>query len=538
MNYDGIGTFRESSGVGHFYLRQQITPPQPGLNTPTPTPGPPAYDNFYVIFGSPGDLPIVGDWDNDGYDTMGLYRPTNGVYYLSNDLSGLADADYAITYGVPNSSILPFAGAWTCQGSGGQCTSKITGIGYFDNGTFYLRDNLSPVPPPERQVNVGNWGNSIVYPLVGYWPTTVLSSYGTPTATALPTCVPAGSGLAGVIVPSLRGTPSSGSYGEDNSAEGGGGSGYRPAAGVGQPFTVCYAPTLTSTPTYTSTTTSTSTHTPTVTPTPTATSTLTPRPSSTSTPFTIQTPIMGSRKLLALMCEFGDKPAFSPSAIARIKKQLDFESGDRFNLAAYWKIQSHYTLNVDVEVRNPVRIGYQSDFINKKTEIIQQCLQSASVDPSHYPGWEDGIIEGKYILLIVTNDNFSSNGSAGEALPVFYYFRNPDRAYKAILVTDFGSLQGLGTLVHEFGDAGADFGHIGGPYGSEYDSWWDIMGDSDNGCSMKFAVEPTPTPSPLPTPTYSGNVDPRTNTCTPGSINGYHRLKAMWLSPNHILNIP
>ena len=39
--------------------------------------------NFGVI----GDLPIVGDWDGDGMDTVGVFRPTEGKFFLakSND---------------------------------------------------------------------------------------------------------------------------------------------------------------------------------------------------------------------------------------------------------------------------------------------------------------------------------------------------------------------------------------------------------------------------------------------------------------------
>ncbi len=37
---------------------------------------------FY--FGTPGDIPIIGDWDCDGDDTPGLYRQSDGFVYLRN----------------------------------------------------------------------------------------------------------------------------------------------------------------------------------------------------------------------------------------------------------------------------------------------------------------------------------------------------------------------------------------------------------------------------------------------------------------------
>jgi subtilisin family serine protease len=48
---------------------------------------------FY--YGNPGDVPIVGDWDCDGVDTPGLYRPSDGFVYLRNSNSeGIADVSF------------------------------------------------------------------------------------------------------------------------------------------------------------------------------------------------------------------------------------------------------------------------------------------------------------------------------------------------------------------------------------------------------------------------------------------------------------
>ncbi len=37
-------------------------------------------------WGNTGDVPIVGDWNNDGFDTIGLYRPSTQQTFLNNDL--------------------------------------------------------------------------------------------------------------------------------------------------------------------------------------------------------------------------------------------------------------------------------------------------------------------------------------------------------------------------------------------------------------------------------------------------------------------
>ncbi len=48
---------------------------------------------FY--FGDPGDRPMVGDWDCDGIDTPGLYRPADGYVYLRNsNTQGIADVSF------------------------------------------------------------------------------------------------------------------------------------------------------------------------------------------------------------------------------------------------------------------------------------------------------------------------------------------------------------------------------------------------------------------------------------------------------------
>ena len=34
-------------------------------------------------FGLDGDVPLAGDWDGDGVDTIGVYRPGDRTFYLS-----------------------------------------------------------------------------------------------------------------------------------------------------------------------------------------------------------------------------------------------------------------------------------------------------------------------------------------------------------------------------------------------------------------------------------------------------------------------
>ncbi|MGB7859135.1 MAG: VanW family protein [Acidimicrobiia bacterium] len=88
---------------------------------------------FSYGFGSPGDKPFVGDFDNDGIDTVGLHRESNGRVYFRNSLStGFADSDFF--YGVPKDKII--VGDWAQKGVSGADTVGIFRPG---NGTMYLR---------------------------------------------------------------------------------------------------------------------------------------------------------------------------------------------------------------------------------------------------------------------------------------------------------------------------------------------------------------------------------------------------------------
>ena len=64
-------------------------------------------------YGAPnsGWLPLAGDWDGDGIDTPGFYRPDTATFYLRNSNSAGA-ADITFRYGAPNSGWLPLAGDW------------------------------------------------------------------------------------------------------------------------------------------------------------------------------------------------------------------------------------------------------------------------------------------------------------------------------------------------------------------------------------------------------------------------------------------
>lgn len=98
----GIGVFDPTTAV--WYLRDNASP-----GSPTITP---------FQFGAPGWIPVMGDWDGDGVDTIGVFDP-NGDYgeapstwHLKNSNSPGA-ADWVGTFGAKG--WLPKVGHWDGQ---------------------------------------------------------------------------------------------------------------------------------------------------------------------------------------------------------------------------------------------------------------------------------------------------------------------------------------------------------------------------------------------------------------------------------------
>ncbi len=60
-------------------------------------------------FGAAGDIAFVGDFDGDGIDTLGLFRPSSGMVYLNNTHEA-GKADIEFRFG--DSGDLPIAGDW------------------------------------------------------------------------------------------------------------------------------------------------------------------------------------------------------------------------------------------------------------------------------------------------------------------------------------------------------------------------------------------------------------------------------------------
>ena len=63
-----------------------------------------------------GWKPLVGDWNGDGIDTIGLYDPVNGNYFLRNAHAPRA-VDLVYGFGPPGLGWKPLSGDWNGDGA-------------------------------------------------------------------------------------------------------------------------------------------------------------------------------------------------------------------------------------------------------------------------------------------------------------------------------------------------------------------------------------------------------------------------------------
>ncbi len=115
-----------------------------------------AGDRRDIYFGVPQDIPLMCDWDGDGVDTVGLYRPSDGYLYLRNsNTTGVADT--AFFYGIAND--VPMCGDWNGDGT------DTVGVYRPTEQIFYLKNS--------NRHGVADWwtlfGDDGDFPFAGDW---------------------------------------------------------------------------------------------------------------------------------------------------------------------------------------------------------------------------------------------------------------------------------------------------------------------------------------------------------------------------------
>lgn len=103
-------------------------------------------------------VPLAGDWDGDGFETIGLYDPATGAFFLRNT-NAPGSADVVFTFGPGGAGWVPAVGDWDADG--------VDTIGLYapSTGTFFLKNtNASGV----ADLTFG-YGPANATPVVGDW---------------------------------------------------------------------------------------------------------------------------------------------------------------------------------------------------------------------------------------------------------------------------------------------------------------------------------------------------------------------------------
>ena len=103
-------------------------------------------------YGYQSDIPIVGDWDGDGKQTIGIRR--QNVFHLRNDFKG-GKADKVIVYGNPGDEL--FIGDWDGDG--------VDTLAVRRGNIFYVKNSIS-TGNADKVIVYGNPGDEV---LVGDW---------------------------------------------------------------------------------------------------------------------------------------------------------------------------------------------------------------------------------------------------------------------------------------------------------------------------------------------------------------------------------
>lgn len=144
MTHDGIGVYRPSNGL--LYLKRSLST---------------GYADYPMVLGNPGDHGIAGDWDGNGYDSVGVYRPSRTRFFLANTVAGTISTPAIIfdnyNFAVGPANLVPIAGDWQATG--------VTRVGYVLNGVFNLKYTFADGGPDVSFA----YGNPGALPVTGKW---------------------------------------------------------------------------------------------------------------------------------------------------------------------------------------------------------------------------------------------------------------------------------------------------------------------------------------------------------------------------------
>jgi hypothetical protein len=126
-----------------------------------------AGSNYLFLYGPPGNaniVPVVGDWNGDGHDSPGWYNRDDGSWHLSNRLGGITASDYLFLNGPPgNLTIIPVAGDWNGDGR--------DSVGWYNpsDGSWHLTNKLGPITASDYLFVNGPAGDTTIRAVAGDW---------------------------------------------------------------------------------------------------------------------------------------------------------------------------------------------------------------------------------------------------------------------------------------------------------------------------------------------------------------------------------
>ncbi|MCR4413077.1 MAG: aryl-sulfate sulfotransferase, partial [Thermoguttaceae bacterium] len=137
--------------AGTRFILSESTPENPG-----------AANDFSFNVNLPGWFPLIGDWNNDGTDTVGLFDPFTTTFYLKDSNNTTPGDVTTFSFHANLSGWSPLVGDWNGDG--------VDTIGVFDpfTTTFYLKDSNNADPSDVTvfgfRMNLAGW-----FPLAGDW---------------------------------------------------------------------------------------------------------------------------------------------------------------------------------------------------------------------------------------------------------------------------------------------------------------------------------------------------------------------------------
>jgi len=156
-DWDGDGT--DTVGVFRPATSEWFLTNAPNINNSSPP-----IDLTFSPFGVVGDIPVTGDWDGDGIDTIGVWRTFTGQFFLSNSDNNPPTSDFILAFGGLGGD-LPVVGDWNGDGKD---TIGILGVPrngeVFPNGVGFFLNNSNTVAANDLVFAFGQSGD---IPLAG-----------------------------------------------------------------------------------------------------------------------------------------------------------------------------------------------------------------------------------------------------------------------------------------------------------------------------------------------------------------------------------